>query len=567
MSEVLSDIFDIVTLDKVKEEVNPVEDLAVDTETIGKYGTIRLIQFKQRDWHKSLIVENPDPLQLFAWFSQLKECNLVLQYSTYDISTIQRQVGFPFIPHKFSDTFLLSRIAFPHLSEFSLDKLVTYVLDFDPYSSAGINKADMHKAKWNKAVLPHKQLYYAALDTYYLFDLYDKVKKAETSLSYKLDMHFLRAALDFQNNGMPVDDVRLKILYAKNLKRLDEIALPINCNSYKQVRPYIGSDESDDLGLAKLALAGSDKAAAVRESRKLKKLNSFLDKFQTDDGRIYGHFMPSARSGRATSSDQNLQQLPRATKSLFGVEPDSGRCLLYSDYSQLELRCIASITGERKIIELYSQGLDLHNYTAEMIFGNDWTKEHRQIAKTANFNLLYGGGAKMFQSILAKDAGLFLSEEACARIARKWKRLFPAISRWQEQRIRDYHRGSLGSTPFGRMYKGKLMTDQLNIENQGFGAEVAKLATHYMYPELKQLEDTKICNFIHDSYIAELPCKADVYEAAAKIVGDSMHTAWLEASKMVEYELPMPVNVYVGYNWGDIENGDYFHEYKVGHVA
>jgi len=561
---ILPDIFTIVSLDEVYAAIDPAGDLAFDTETIGLYGKIRLAQFKQRQWDKSLIVEYPDPFALFGMFSKLPDTNVIMQFAHYDVTTIQKAIGFPFIPKTFNDTFLLARLAFPNLSEYSLDKLITHVKDFDPYTSAGINKKEMHKAKWGVPVLPFKQLYYAALDTYHLFELYDAIKDQEDSISYRLDISFLRACLDFQNNGLPVNQARMSKLYGQNLKRLDEIDLPINCNSYQQVRPYIGSEQSDDLGLAKLTMQGNERAATVREARKLRKLNSFLDKFDTPDSRIYGTFKPSARSGRCTSSDQNLQQLPRATKFLFGVEPDSGRALIYSDYSQLELRCIAIITGEASIIELYRQGKDLHNYTAEMIFGKDFTKEHRQIAKTANFNLLYGGGAGMFQQILIKQAGVFLSLEACTRVARKWKLLYPKITKWQEQGIRDFQRGSLGSTPFGRQYRGNMMTDQLNIENQGFGAEVAKLATHYMMPKLKKLSDTFICDFVHDSYIVETSSDEAIYVPAAKIVGDCMHEAWVEASKTVQTkDLPMPVKVDVGFNWGDIEDGDYFYRYTI----
>lgn len=558
----LPDIFKIVSLQEAFDAIDLDEDLAFDTETCGFYGKIRLAQFYQRGWEKALLVEWADPIQLFAFFTQ-KNPHIVGQYISYDITTIQRQIGGKFIPANFDDTFLLARLAFPQLESFSLDDLITYVADHDPYTRAEINKDAMHKANWDIPVLPFKMLYYAALDVYWLFSLYDLVSKQKDTLSYKVDMAALRAALDFQTNGLPVDEDRLLELYAKNQAIIQEYNLPINPNSYQQVREYLNSDKSDDLSMAIMALQGNEKAANVRTVKKAMKLNSFLNKFQTPDHRVYGVFAPSARSGRFTCSKQNLQQLPRASKGVFGVKPDSGRCLIYSDYSQLELRCIAIITGESKILGLYREGKDLHNYTAEMIFGSNWTKQHRQIAKTANFNLLYGGGAKMFQSILIKEAGLFLPLEECQRIAKRWKRLYPRIAAWQEKGIRDYHRGSLGRTPFGRRYKGNMMTDQLNIENQGFGADVAKLAMHYIHPKLKEM-NVPLCNFIHDSFIAECDADPVVYEAAAKIIGDGMHEAWTEASKMVSIkDLPMPVKVDVGFNWGDIEEGDYFHRYHI----
>lgn len=566
MSDIPKDLYRLVSLEEAIAAIDTTQDLAFDTETArakGKYSKICLAQFYQRGWDKALLVQNPNPYVLFGFMSQAPDCNIVMQYAHYDISTIQNQIGGHFEPKKYSDTFLLARIAYPHLSEYKLDVLVTYLLDFDPYAKAGIDKKEMQNANYDIPVIPHKQLVYAALDVYYLLDLYDNIKVQEESMSYRLDKHALSYALEFQRVGMPVDKSRLLEMYKKNQKEIAEIALPINANSYQQVRPYIGSDESDDLGLARLSLAGNQRAIAVRRTRKLLKQNSFLSKFDTEDGRIYGRFAPSARSGRFTCSDQNLEQLPRACKPVFGLNPETRRCLAYADYSQLELRCIGAITGDPTIIQLYSEGRDLHDYTASFIFGDTFTKLERQIAKTANFNLVYGGGAGMFQKILLKEAGIWLEIDAISRIIRKWKRLYKEVTKWQERGIRDYQRGSLGSTPLGRQYRGRLMTDQLNIENQGAGAEVAKLSMHYMRPKLKEY-DAQMCNFIHDAYITEQDCKPEVFEPVAKIIGDCMHEAWTEMSKMfLVTDLPMPVNVYVGYNWGDIEAGDYFHEYKI----
>jgi DNA polymerase-1 len=249
---------------------------------------------------------------------------------------------------------------------------------------------------------------------------------------------------------------------------------------------------------------------------------------------------------------------------VFGYDPEDGRCFVYSDYSQLELRGITAITGEKAMEVLYRAGQDLHDYTAEMLFGKDFTKTDRQIAKTCNFNLLYGGSAGVLGTILLKQTGIILPHFKLEQLARRWKSLYKTIAEWQEKGVRNWRAGRLGSTPFGRRYLGKLMTDQLNIENQGFGAEVAKLAMHYMKPKLDELEDVKLVNFIHDSYILDCPTDPAVYEPAASIVANCMQEAWFEATKSVAVkDLPMPVNAYVGYNWGAIEAGDYFYDYAL----
>ncbi len=551
-----------VSLEEAFAQVIENDPLAVDVETCGFYGRIRLLQLYQAGWTHVLMVNNPNPMLIAAY---LNKCHMVAHTAHYEITTIQAQTNTRWIPENWDDTFYSARLQYPSQQAFSLDDVYLYVLKRDPYLQQGIDKKVMQKSNWNVPTLTPEQKLYAATDVYYLLDVYEACKKQHDTTSYKLDQIITRECLDFQHNGMPVDNDRLQIQYEANLKKIKEYDMPINVNSYQQVRKYIDSDMSDDLGLATLAAAGNERAAAVRVVRGLIKQNSFMNKYDTPDGRVYGKFLPSTRSGRLASKDQNQQQHPRKLKGLFGYTPDDGRCIVYADYSQLELRCIAAITGETRMEELYRAGEDLHNYTAKMIFGENFTEDDRRISKTLNFNLLYGGSVDVFLQILLKQTGIKLSEQKARGYVQKWKNLWPNIVAWQNKAISMWRGGQLGSTPFGRQYLGKLMTDQMNIENQGFGAEVAKLALHYMKPELDALEDVQMINFIHDSYILDCPLDPATYERAAAIVADAMQTAWFEATKNVKIkDLPMPVNCFVGYNWGDIEKGDFFYEYQLG---
>ena len=546
-------MYKLIELDELLPSIKAGQPLAFDTETQGKYGKICLAQFYQSHWDEVLMIKNPQPIILMSYLAQLKDTPLVMQNASYDISTIQRQTGSRFIPHLFEDTLLLARIAWPSRDTYTLDKLLHQALGYDPYKD--LDKKAMQKAKWNVLVIPPKQLEYAALDVYHLLDLYNAVKSAKHDFNYQLDMLSLREALDWQNNGMCVDTDRLNEMYRSNLKKIKDQNLHINANSYVQVRPYIGSEMSNGLGLATLALQGNKKADQVRIVRKLLKLNSFLNKFDTPEGMIYGIFGPYARSGRYTCSSQNLQQLPRKTKSIFRANPD--RFMLYSDFSQLELRGIAAITGDYRMVTTYREGGDIHNLVRDQL------DIPRVNAKTVNFNALYGGGAGMLRGILIKDADVLMDFNDVARELRRWKNLFPGIAAWQQKGIRDYNGGRLGSTACGRKYRGRMMTDQLNIENQGTGAEVAKLAMHYMYSDLKEL-DCHIQNFIHDSYIIDSPNDKTIYKKAAVLMAEAMQEAWFEVSKqLLIKDLPMPVKVLGGYHWGDIEEGSYTFKYEV----
>ena len=548
--------FSLVQLSELKNWLNADQPVFADTETCGLYGRIRLLQLYQEGLDSVLLVEWPEPIQLGAI---LMGYHTVWHNAHYDITTIQTHSVKSFSCN-YDDTFLLSRLAQPQYETYSLDDVMARVLGFDSYARQGLDKKTLQKSKWDVPKLTNEQLLYAATDVYFMPQVWHAVKHAIDEPSYALDKSTLNSCLKFQWNGMPVDRERLWELYEANDAKVAELNSPVNVNSWKQVRDWLGVQESDDLALARYELQGGElgrKASIIRGTRKALKQNSFLDKFDTESGYIYGKFKPSARSGRLTSDDQNLQQIPRKAKSVFGYKPGDGRVLVYSDYAQLELRSICAITGDAAMVRAFRDGQDLHNFTAAMLFGENFTKAQRQLTKTYNFNLLYGGGVNMLIGILIKTAGVLLDEATANRDRNKWRNLWRGVYKWQEKGIRDWRAGRLGSTPLGRKYKAKMMTDQLNIENQGAGAEVAKLALHYLMPKLEQFEGVKLVNFIHDSFIIDCPDDPEVYQAVAVTVARCMQDAWFEMSKLfIINDLPMPVDVAVGYNWGDIESDD-----------
>jgi len=551
--------FKFIPITELKNHIDLEKPVMADTETIGLYGKIRIIQFFQEGWEEVLIVENPDPFQLVAAISK---AHLVFHNAHYDISTIQANLGgITWLPEKYDCTFLLSRLHFFKKEKFSLDEVVKYVLDVDIY---GDDKKEMHKADWSVPVLSTKQIAYAASDVLYLYDVYNVVNTQEENINYRLDILSTNYALDFQNNGFPFDETKLNAQYAHNLARIEAIALPINCNSYQQVREYIGSNMSDDLGLSTLIAQGNTRAKDVKETRKLTKENSFLKKFldTADDGCIFGKFKFSPRSGRSASDSQNLQQLPRSTKGIFGVSTEDDIVIIYSDFSQMQLRGVCAVTGDKTMEELFRKDEDIHSYVAKIIFGENYTKQDRQICKTANFGLLFGAGVATFQNILLKQAGLNLPEDEAAAIKKKWLQLWKEVAAWQTEGIRAWKRKEAWETPLGRRYTARMMTDQLAMQIQGFEAEVAKLSMHYMMPKLKELDPgIKLRNFVHDSYIYTCPKDEQLYKAASLIIAESMQEGWQEMSQSVKIkDLPMPVNVRAGYNWGDIEDGEYIYE-------
>lgn len=540
-----------VSLEDLKVCLKENEPVMFDTETDKLYGQIKLAQFYQKDSDYVFLVKSPNPNKLSKI---LDDYHLVIQNASYDITTVQKQTKTSWIPKHFSDVFLLARLKYFDKESFSLDNLGQYALGVDYYMLYGISKKDIQEYGFGD-LLSHEQILYASLDVYILSKIYEKVFEFENNINYKLDLSALRHALKFQNNGLPVIESARETQVVKNEIIIEIEDLPINSNSYKQVRDYIGEETSNGLALALHTINGNEKAKKVNKVRKLLKSNNFLSKFKTNDGRIYGVFSPSARSGRFTCKNQNLQQIPRNMTHIFGFKPTDGKVLVYADFSQLELRCVCAVIGERKMEQLFRDNADIHSYTRSILFGNTEDKslfdKQRQIAKTANFNLLYGGSARMLGDILIKNSGIFLQEKELHKIKSKWKSIFPDISSWQEKAVNDWSAGAYNQTPMGRKYVGKLMTDHINLQIQGAGAEVAKIALCYL---LDSNPNIQLCNFKHDDFVLECEDNPQKYKIAVYALGKAMKDAWTNCSRnyFKIKDLPNPVTVGVGYNLADV---------------
>lgn len=529
--------------------------LGADTETDGFYGTVELLQLYQEGWPDVLFVRKPNPFELAAFLVKHKS---IWFNAHYDLTTVQQQTT-PDFSCEYECMFLLARLALPRLDAYTFDAVQEAVLGYDPYYKANLDKKALQKSNWTAVTLTDDQCMYAALDVFHTPEIWNAVKGKLDDISYILDKSTVDSCMWFQWHGMPIDEARLYAEWDKSEKeqaRLIEL-LPdgFNANSWQQVRKLLDVDKSDDKFLAQLEIKeGNEMAGNIRKYRKITKKLSFLAKYDKFDGLLLGKFKPSARSGRLTSNDENLQQIPRLLKGIFGYTEDAGRVLIYSDYAQIELRTIAALLDVKLLVKLFRDGVDVHGYVAAILFGEDWTKEDRQVTKTYNFNLLYGGSVGMVLQILI-GYGLWLEERVANRHKAKWLNLFGEINKWQQESIAQWRKGKIASTPFGREYLGNMMTDQMNIKNQGAGAEIAKLALHYFKPYALK-HDIKISNFIHDSFILDCVDDPEVYEPASAELAKCMQEAWVEGSKLFKVkDVPMPIDVAVGYNWGDIEDG------------
>jgi DNA polymerase I-like protein with 3'-5' exonuclease and polymerase domains len=303
-------------------------------------------------------------------------------------------------------------------------------------------------------------------------------------------------------------------------------------------------------------------AKAVLTKRKNLNILKFVDRALTnmdEHHRVTARFSPHAISGRVQPSDENLSQYPRAMKSMWGINPEvhGDRVLIYADYSQLELRTICAILPERNMERAYRNKIDLHTFASKNLDIDESklpkSMPKRTVAKYLNFLMLYGGGVANFQKTVCKNSGVFLELDICKQANDDWKAGFSDIKAWHEKNAKS--KGHGGSTIGGRKYKAKSYTDLNNIQVQGSGTEVAKLAWSYIYKyNVVDNKDSFVVNFVHDAFVLDCPNDPSIYEPIANRLGMVMKLSWQEVMAHAPIkDLPMPVDVLVGRNWADLE--------------
>jgi DNA polymerase-1 len=265
-----------------------------------------------------------------------------------------------------------------------------------------------------------------------------------------------------------------------------------------------------------------------------------------DDGRVYADWRQiGAASGRMSCSAPNLQQLPRGDHRRCVVAPQ-GRVLVKADYSQVELRIAARVSGDEALIDAYRRGEDLHVLTARRVLGiQEVTKEHRQMAKALNFGLLYGMGAKGFRLYARAQYGLNLSEEDARRYRTAFFKNYPGLAAWHRS-----VRARKAAETRTLVWRRRLLNDKtpdthrLNTPVQGTGADGLKLAFALLWERRDEVPGAFPVLAVHDDIVVE--CCQDQSEAVA---------AWLKkamADAMAPLIDPVPVDVEVkiGRTWG-----------------
>jgi DNA polymerase-1 len=500
--------------------------LYIDTETTSLYGDVVLLQLYQEDLQDVLIVNTKNiPKNIILQY--LKTFNHIVGYNLlYDWEVIGATYDDVKERYFYDDLYLASKIMFYDQESFGLYDIFNNVLRLD----IKIDKKKMQKQGFDGLFFTREQLEYASTDVLYLPKLYKAILNLDNKFFtnnrvYRMDLFVSKMMLDVHRVGLRVNKQKLYERKSEFEAKLKEFDFSFNPLSSQQVVRVLGTPKADREVLQDLAYKGNEIAKQILEYRKTAKLLNFIEKFNRD--RVYGKFnIAGAKSGRMTCSNENIQQIPRELRSVFGFTEDEDKVYVVADFPQIELRLAGLIWQEENMIRAFEDGIDLHKYTASVIYNKDMEaveKLERQISKSANFGLLYGMSGRTFAKYVYVNSGIALSEQEGDYIKHKWLETYPMIAKKHIQ-VKDklyYSRVYEGSTILGRKYRTQSFNEALNLQIQGSGAELLKqtlINLKQKYPSLA------IANIIHDEVIIE--CHKDEAKDIAKALKEEMENAW-----------------------------------------
>jgi DNA polymerase-1 len=500
--------------------------LFIDTETTDLYGDVVLLQLYQEDLDKVLIV-NTKNISKNTILQYLKSFKHIVGYNLqYDWEVLGATFEDVKEKYFYDDLYLASKIVYYDQESFGLYDILNNVLKLD----IKINKKQMQKQGFGGLFFTHEQLEYASTDVLYLPKLYKAILNLEPNFFthnrvYRMDLFVSKMMLDIHRVGLKVNKQKLYERKAELEDRLKEFRFSFNPLSPQQVAKYLNTPKADKEVLLDLAYKGNETAKQILEYRKIAKLLNFIEKFNKD--RVYGKFnVAGAKSGRMTCSDENIQQIPRELRDVFGFTEDEDKVYVVADFPQIELRLGALIWQEDNMIKAFENGIDLHKYTASVIYNKDIEavdKTERQISKSANFGLLYGMSGRTFAKYVYTNTGIALTEEEGEFIKHKWLETYPKISR-KHQQVKEklyYSKVFESSTILGRKYRTQSFNEALNLQIQGSGAELLKQTLINLKQKYPSLD---IANVIHDEIIIE--CNKDEAQDIANVLKQEMEQAW-----------------------------------------
>ncbi|HCJ66073.1 MAG TPA: DNA polymerase I, partial [Elusimicrobia bacterium] len=429
---------------------------------------------------------------------------------------------------------------------------------------------------------------YSCADAETVFRLVEILKplleeKKLDSLFYNVEFPLLFVLSEMENNGIRIDKEYFRNLsneFAQEMEKLEKKVYQItgqefNLNSPKQLSfilfekfhlPVIRRTKtgiSTDEEVLKTLSSTHELPSLILEYRELQKLKStYVDGLialvNPETGRLHTSFNQTVTAtGRLSSSDPNLQNIPIRTelgkKIRRGFVPEEGWLFLSADYSQIDLRVLAHLSGDKILIEAFKKGEDVHNATACEIFGIPAEKispELRRIAKTINLSIIYG------MSAFGLSQQLGISQKEAEKYIQNYFNKYSGVKIWIEKTLEEARKKGYVSTLLNRIrYLPEINSKNgqmrsfaeraaMNTPVQGSAADIIKVAMINISRKLQVAGyRSKMLVQVHDELLFE--CPEEEIGEMKKLVTEEMENA-------IKLNIPLVAEIKTGLNWSDL---------------
>ncbi len=344
--------------------------------------------------------------------------------------------------------------------------------------------------------------------------------------------------------------------------------LKISTGKLKKTATGARTTKEEELAKLKDAHPIIEEILLFRELAKL--LSTYVEKMAErigPDGRLHAEFLQTGTTtGRMGCKDPNLQNIPirteygRRIRSAFNAP--KGHKLIALDYSQIELRVAAGLSGDEKLLSVFKTGGDIHTAVASQVFAvppEHVDKEMRRRAKVINFGILYGMGVNALRTSLGES----VSRDEAQKFLDEYFANFAGVARWVERTKRDAAAKGYTETIFGRrryfagfnsalpQMRSQAERMAVNAPIQGTQADIIKLAMVRADEEVEKRgwrEKAKLVLQVHDELVYEVA--EDIAEEAALLIRNTMETV---VPKGELSDVPIVAEAAIGKDWGSME--------------
>ena len=422
--------------------------------------------------------------------------------------------------------------------------------------------------------------------TFRLYEVYaEKLEQENLNKLFKnIEIPLFKVLAKMERNGVKIDTKILSEISKKNQKKLGELTQEIyeiagyqfNLNSTQQLAKVLFEDlgippvkktktgYSTDVTVLETLAKNYEIAELLMDYRQLTKLESTYIKalpqlINPQTVRVHSSFNQTvASTGRLSSSNPNLQNIPirtelgREIRKAFVTKNDDF-VILSADYSQIELRILAMLSQDEKMINAFRNKEDIHRETASIIYDipkGEVSSEQRRYAKIINFGLMYGMGAFRVSNELG------ISRKEAIEFIENYFSKFPTIKEYINYSLEKAKEKGYVSTIFGR----KLYLPELNSSNkmqvkeaervatnmpiQGSAADIIKIAMININEKINNDSDIKMIIQVHDELVFEV--KKEKLDYAKDLIITEMENA---LPKKYSDIVPLVVDVGIGKNW------------------